>query len=227
MKELRLPIFLSFRRERTTIADMKRIRIGVLGSGKGSNFEAIASGVERGEIPGEIVLVVSDVGDAGILQKAMARGIKARYIPPGKFKTKLEPEVEQQYVAALKAEGADTIALAGFMRMLKSDFLSAFSGRVVNIHPALLPAFPGLESWKQALDWGAKVAGCTVHLVDDKMDHGPIILQAAVPVLDTDTPETLHARIQEQEHLLYIKALRLLAEERLVMHGRKVLIKDR
>ncbi len=204
---------------------MKRLRIGVLGSGKGSNFDAIADACARGEIAGEVALVISDVENAGILAKAMARGIETRHIPASKFKTKLEPEIERQYAAALCEAGVDTIALAGFMRILKDEFLKAFAGRVLNIHPSLLPAFPGLASWKQALDYGAKVAGCTVHFVDAGMDTGPIILQEAVPVLDTDTAETLHARIQQKEHLLYVKALKLLAEERLEVRGRRVVLK--
>jgi phosphoribosylglycinamide formyltransferase-1 len=205
---------------------VKPIRIGVLGSGKGSNFEAIADAIQRGELPAQIALVISDVQTAGILAKARARGIDARYIAPGKFRTKLEPEAERQYVAALRAARVDTIALAGFMRMLKADFLNAFKGRIINVHPSLLPAFPGLESWRQALDGGAKVTGCTVHFVDAGMDTGPIILQAAVPVRDTDTPETLHARIQVQEHALFVNALRLLAQGRLQLRDRRVLINE-
>lgn len=197
----------------------------MLGSGKGSNFEAIADACARGEIAGEVALVISDVENAGILAKAKARGIPAEFITSAKFKSKLEPEIERQYVAAFKAAGADTIALAGFMRILKEDFLKAFSGRILNIHPSLLPAFPGLAGWKQAWDYGVKVAGCTVHFVDAGMDTGPIILQEAVPVLNDDTPETLHARIQQKEHALYVRALQLLAEERLEVRGRRVLIK--
>jgi phosphoribosylglycinamide formyltransferase-1 len=198
----------------------------VLGSGKGSNFEAIADACARGEIAGEVALVISDVPNAGILTKASARGIAARHIAPGQFKTKLEPHIEREYVAALRAAGADTIALAGFMRILKEDFLKAFSGRILNVHPSLLPAFPGLESWKQALDYGAKITGCTVHFVDAGIDTGPIVLQEAVPVLDDDTPETLLARIQRKEHVIYVKALQWLAEERLEVIGRRVRIKN-
>jgi phosphoribosylglycinamide formyltransferase-1 len=204
---------------------VKRLKIGVLGSGKGSNFEAIADACARGEIAGEVVLVISDVENAGILAKAKARGIPTKFLTSAKFKTKLEPEVEREYVAALQAAGADTIALAGFMRILKEDFLKAFAGRIINIHPSLLPAFPGLAGWKQAWEYGAKVSGCTVHFVDAGMDTGPIILQEAVPVLDNDTPETLHARIQKKEHALYVRALQLLAEEKLEVRGRRVLIK--
>jgi phosphoribosylglycinamide formyltransferase-1 len=203
-----------------------KLRLGVLGSGSGSNCQALLNACAQPGFPAEIAVIVSDVENAKILDRARRAGIEALYLTPGKFRTKLEPEVEQRYVAALRERGVELVCLAGFMRVLKNDFLQAFPGRVINIHPALLPAFPGLQSWKQALDYGAKVAGCTVHFVDAGVDSGPIIVQAAVPVLDNDTAETLHARIQVEEHRIYPEAVRLIAEGRLVHEGRRVLSRE-
>lgn len=186
---------------------MARHRIGVLGSGKGSNFTAIAEACRSGRLDADVVLVLSDVADAGILSRARALGIPARFIDPGRFRTKLDEGAEAECVRALTEARVDGVVLAGFMRILKGDFLRAFPSRVLNIHPSLLPAFPGLEAWKQALDYGAKVTGCTVHLVDHGIDTGPIIAQEAVPVLEGDTPEGLHGRIQEAERRLYPEAL--------------------
>ncbi len=193
---------------------MAKLKLGVLGSGKGSNYRVIQDAIEGGEIDAEVVLVISDVESAGILELARNRGIPARYIPPGMFRTKLEPEIEAVYVQALKDAGAELIILAGYMRMLKKPMLEAFLDRIVNIHPSLLPAFPGVESWKQAIEAGAQTTGCTVHYVDEGMDTGPIIAQREVPVLPDDTPETLHARIQVAEHALYPVVIRDLAREK-------------
>ncbi len=191
----------------------KALKIGILGSGSGSNFEAIADAIVAGKIPGaEIVLVVSDKADAPILEKAGRRGLKALHIPAGRYKTWLEPEIEARYAATLKEHGAEWIVLAGFMRVIKQPFLSAFPDRILNVHPSLLPAFPGIAAWKQALDAGAKVTGCTVHFVNDRIDAGPVVLQEEVPVLPGDTPETLHARIQQKEHALFPKVLAMIAE---------------
>jgi len=184
-----------------------RWRLGVLGSGKGSNFVAIARAIEDGSLPAKVGLVISDVDGAGILQHARERGIPARFIAPGSFRTKLDPQAEAAFIAALKEARIDLVVLAGFMRILKGDFLKAFNGRVVNIHPSLLPSFPGLEAWKQALDYGVKVTGCTVHLVDQGVDTGPILAQRAVPVLEGDTTASLHQRIQEAERTLYPETL--------------------
>src|ERR1700748_2272554 len=164
----------------------QKFRIGVLGSGKGSNFVAIADACAAGKIPAAIALVLSDVETAGILAHARERNIPARFIPPGKFRTKLDEEAENAYIQTLRDAKVDLIVLAGFMRVLKGDFLRAFEGRIVNIHPSLLPSFPGLESWKQALDHSVKVTGCTVHFVDAGIDAGAIIGQQTVPVLDND-----------------------------------------
>jgi phosphoribosylglycinamide formyltransferase-1 len=201
----------------------RAFRIGVLGSGKGSNFVAIAQACAAGQVSGEIALVLSDVPGAGILERARERGIPAAYAAPGKFRTKLDEEAERAYVARLQAAEVDLIALAGFMRILKGEFLRAFAGRVINIHPSLLPAFPGLEAWKQALDYGVKVTGCTVHFVDPGMDSGPVIAQETVPVLAGDTPASLHARIQVAEHRLYPRVAGALAEGKIAVRGRQVL----
>jgi phosphoribosylglycinamide formyltransferase-1 len=207
------------------VAGGNRIRIAVLGSGAGSNFAAIADACASGDIPAEVVLVLSDVDDAGIMQKARQRGIPAHHIPPGKFRTKLDDDAERAFIDALRRARADWIALAGFMRVLKGDFLRAFEGRMVNIHPSILPSFPGLQAWKQALDHGVKITGCTVHFVDAGVDSGPIIAQKTVPVLDQDTPETLHQRIQIAEHKLYPEAIGALTRGELVVLGRKVIKK--
>jgi len=187
------------------------LRIAVLGSGKGSNCQSIIDAVEAGSLPARVVCVLSDVADAGILERAARHGIPARHISAAPYRTKLAGEAERAYLAALREYGAEVIALAGFMRIIKEGLLHAYPDRIVNIHPALLPAFPGLESWKQALDYGVKVSGCTVHIVDAGIDSGPILVQRAVPVLEDDTPERLHARIQVEEHKAYPAALRILA----------------
>ena len=201
----------------------RKFRLGVLGSGKGSNFVAITEACTAGKIPAEVALVLSDVADAPILERARERNIPARSIPPGKFRTKLDEESERAYVASLQGAQVDLIVLAGFMRVLKGDFLRAFEGRIVNIHPSLLPSFPGLESWKQALDHGVKVAGCTVHFVDAGVDSGAIIGQQTVPVLDEDTPETLHRRIHAAEHELYPRCVAEIARGEILVQGRRVL----
>lgn len=203
------------------------IRLGVLGSGHGTNFEEIAKCIMDGRIKGaEIAVVISDVKDAPIIEKAERLGLQAMYLPADDFKTKLEGPQEEKYIEVLKENEVDYVILAGFMRMIKSKLLEAFPMKVVNIHPALLPAFPGLESWKQALNYGAKLAGCTIHFVDAGMDSGPIIAQAAVPVLDGDTPSSLHARIQEQEHIWFPKVIDWLANKRVRVEGRTVTISD-
>jgi len=195
------------------------IRLGVLGSGKGSNFVAIADAIAAGRVPAEVAIVISDVAEAGILAHARQRGLPAEYLAPGKFRTKLDEEAERAYVERLQAARVDLVVLAGFMRILKGDFLRAFAQRVVNIHPSLLPAFPGLEAWKQALDHGVKVTGCTVHIVDQGIDSGSILGQEAVPVLSDDTAATLHERIQMAERRLYPAVIGALAEGHLRLPG--------
>jgi phosphoribosylglycinamide formyltransferase-1 len=200
-------------------------RLGVLGSGKGSNFAAIADAVAAGKIPAETALVLSDVESAGILAHARARKIPAQFIPPGKFRTKLDEEAERAFVGALQEAKVDLIVLAGFMRVLKGEFLRAFEGHIVNIHPSLLPSFPGLEAWQQALDHGVKVTGCTVHFVDAGVDSGAIIGQQTVPVLDHDTPESLIQRIHTAEHELYPKCVAAIARGEISVTGRRVMWK--
>jgi phosphoribosylglycinamide formyltransferase-1 len=186
--------------------------LGILGSGKGSNFRAIAEAIDARTLHAEVRIVVSDVADAGILAYARERGLRAEHLPPGRFKTRLEPEAEERLVALLKDAGVELVALAGYMRMVKAPLLDAFPRRIINIHPSLLPKFPGLAAWKQALAAGEPETGCTVHYVDSGMDTGEVIAQSAVPVLPGDSPETLHARIQQAEHALYPSVLRGFAE---------------
>jgi len=190
---------------------MEKLKLGVLGSGKGSNFRAIADAIQTGGLNAEARIVISDVESAGILALAHERKIRAEFVAPGRFKTKLEPEAEQRVVALLQEAGVELVVLAGWMRMIKAPLLEAFPRRIINIHPSLLPAFPGLEAWKQALAAGATEAGCTVHYVDSGMDTGEIIARSAVPVFPTDTAEELHARIQVAEHRLYPAVLARLA----------------
>lgn len=202
-------------------------RVAVLGSGKGSNFVAIAEACAVKASPYEVGLVLSDVEDSGILEQGRLRGIPAHFIPPGKYRTKLDETAEAAYIKALREARIDLVVLAGFMRILKGEFLRAFREKVINIHPALLPAFPGLEAWKQALEYGVKFTGCTVHLVDQGVDSGPIIDQKVVPVLANDTPATLHARIQQAEHELYPATIEGLARTNIVVQGRRVCFKSR
>ena len=204
----------------------REFRIGVLGSGKGSNFVAIAKARAEGHLPAHLALVLSDVADAPILQRAAEFQVPAQFIDPGKFRTKLEETAEQAYVSALREAKVDLVVLAGFMRVLKGEFLRNFQDRIVNIHPSLLPAFPGLEAWKQAFDYGVKVTGCTVHYVDAGVDAGPIIAQETVPVLETDTAETLHKRIHGAEHELYPKCLAAIASGQVKVAGRRVLMSE-
>ncbi|MDB6125618.1 MAG: Phosphoribosylglycinamide formyltransferase [Pedosphaera sp.] len=199
----------------------RKYRLGVLGSGKGSNFVAIADACASGGIPVEIGVVLSDVADAPILDRARERGLPTQHISPGQFRTKLDETAEQAYIAALQKAEVDLVVLAGFMRILKGEFLRAFAHKVVNIHPSLLPSFPGLEAWKQALDYGVKVTGCTVHFVDQGVDTGPILAQQTVPVLTGDTAASLHARIQEAERVLYPAAIGALARGEVVIQGRQ------
>ena len=190
---------------------MAKLKLGVLGSGKGSNFRAIADAIARGDINAEVCIVISDFEAAGILTLARERGIRAEFVSPGRFKTKMEPEQEQHLAQMLRDAGVELVVLAGYMRMVKPPLLDAFPRHIINIHPSLLPAFPGLEAWRQAVDARASKSGCTVHYVDSGMDTGEIIARTEVPVLSDDTPETLHARIQVAEHKLYPAVIAQLA----------------
>ncbi len=198
-------------------------RLGILLSGRGSNFEAISAAVREGRIPAEIALVVSNREEAAGLEKAKQLGYETLWIPS---KGRNREEYDGDVVKALQAHHVDIVCLAGFMRLLSSVFIQAFPNRILNIHPSLLPAFPGLDGQRQALEWGAKFSGCTVHLADESLDGGPIILQAVVPVLPDDTPETLAARILEEEHRIYPEAVRLLVEDRvrIEIDGRRAVI---
>jgi len=203
----------------------KKLIIGVLASGRGTNLQAIIDNIKSGKLPNvEIGCVISDNPDAKALERARRAGIPAYYIYPGKKRTVLDPEQEEKYIETLKKHGVELVCLAGFMRILKKKFLDAFPNRIMNIHPALLPAFPGLNAQKQALEYGVKVSGATVHFVDEGIDTGPIILQEAVKVEEDDTVETLADRILKVEHKIYSEAIRLFAEGRLKIEGRRVRI---
>ena len=190
----------------------KGLRFGVLGSGKGSNFAALAESFKNGSRGCEPSLVLSEVEGAGILNLAGRFGIPGRFVAPGPFRTKMSPEAEEELVRLLKEARVDFVVLAGFMRVIKEPLLKAFPGRILNIHPSLLPAFRGLEAWRQAMEAGVLEAGCTVHMVDAGVDTGVILGQSRVPVLAGDTAESLHARIQVAEHELYPRMVREFAE---------------
>ena len=188
-------------------------RFGVLGSGKGSNFRALAEAFRAGTLACEPTIVLSDVGSAGILDLARSFEIPCGFVPPGPFRTKMSPEAEEEIVRLLREAQVNFVVLAGFMRVIKEPLLKAFPGRILNIHPSLLPDFRGLEAWRQALEAGVPEAGCTVHLVDSGVDTGKILGQNRVPVLPGDTTGTLHARIQVAEHELYPRMVREFAQE--------------
>jgi phosphoribosylglycinamide formyltransferase 1 len=192
---------------------MRRMPIGILGSGKGSNCRAILQRIRSGDLTAEARVVISDVLDAPILDIAREFGVPNAYFSPGRFRTRLEPETEEQLVRMLRDAGVELVALAGFMRVLHEPMLKAFPRRIINIHPSLLPKFPGLEAWKQALAAGEEVTGCTVHYVDEKIDHGQILAQREVRILPNDTPESLHSRIQMLEHELYPAVIAELCEK--------------
>ena len=203
---------------------MARLKLGVLGSGAGSNMQSIVDAIDAGTLDAEIRIVLADVQDAKILDRAKRRSIPCRYLDCAPWKTKLEGPAEDRCIEILRSAGVDTVVLAGFMRIVKPKLLAAFPNRVVNIHPAILPAFPGVHSWTQALDYGCKVAGVTVHFVDAGTDSGPILVQKTVPVMEDDTPDTLHARIQVQEHIAYPEALSIIATGKYRIEGRRVRI---
>jgi phosphoribosylglycinamide formyltransferase-1 len=195
-------------------------RLGILLSGRGSNFEAIADQVAAGRIEAEIAVVISNRPEARGLEAARGRGLPAVSIPS---KGLDREDYDALLVRELKARAVDLVCLAGFMRLLSASFVRAFPQRILNIHPSLLPAFPGLDAQKQALEHGVKITGCTVHLVDEFLDTGPIVLQAAVPVLDEDTVDSLSARILKEEHRIYSEAIRIMLGENLSIEGRRVI----
>ena len=201
---------------------MKKLRLGILASGRGSNLQAIIDACEKPDFPAQVAVVISDNRDAMALERARKHRIAAVHVPPGKHKTWMEPEVEGRMVSALREQAVELVCLAGYMRVVKKTLLEAFPQRVINIHPALLPSFRGLEGQKQALEYGCKVAGCTVHFVEADVDTGPIICQAAVPVMEEDDADALSHRILEWEHRMYPHAIRLIAEGKLKIQGRRV-----
>ncbi|MGB9802307.1 phosphoribosylglycinamide formyltransferase [Desulfofundulus sp.] len=202
---------------------MKKLRLGVLASGRGSNLQAIMDAIDEGRLSAEVVVVISDNGEAQALERARLRSIPAIHIDPVKFPDK--HTYEEAIVETLKKHQVELVCLAGYMRLVGRNMLEAFPNRIMNIHPALLPAFPGLHAQQRALEYGVRYSGCTVHFVDEGMDTGPIILQAVVPVLPDDTPETLAGRILEQEHRIYPEAIALFAAGRLEIKGKRVYIK--
>ncbi len=191
----------------------RKLRLAILGSGKGSNCQAILEAIDQDKINAEAVIVLSDDPEAGILRQAAKYGIATGTIDAGKYRTRLEEDTERQLATELLELNIDLIVLAGYMRMVKAPLLEAFPRKIINIHPSLLPAFPGLEAWRQALEAGAEKSGCTVHYVDAGMDTGEIIDHAEVPILDGDTAESLHARIQVAEHRLYPQVIAKLANQ--------------
>ena len=196
-------------------------KLGVLLSGRGSNFEAIADSVQAGKLPAEIAVVISNRADAPGLESARRRGLKTLLIPS---KGRVREEHDREVLAALSQARVDLVCLAGYMRLLSPEFVRAFPNRILNIHPSLLPEFPGLNAQKQAIEHGAKVSGCTVHFVDEHLDHGPTILQRTVPVLPGDDEHSLSSRILEQEHIAYTEALRRLLAGEVEIEGKKVLV---
>ncbi len=195
-------------------------RLGILLSGRGSNFQAIADNIAAGTLDAEIALVISNRAEAPGLEIARQRGLPTLYLPS---KGVSREEYDCRAVQEMKDRGVELVCLAGFMRLLSAKFCDGYPMRILNIHPSLLPAFPGLDAQKQALEHGVKVAGCTVHFVDEQLDAGPIVLQAAVPVLDNDTVESLSARILAEEHRIYTEAVRIVLAERWRIEGRRVI----
>ncbi len=199
------------------------INIGVLASGRGTNLQAIIEAVEEGRIDGKICITISDNSDSYALKRAKQYNIETQYINFRSFKNR--EDYDKKVVECLKEKKIDLVALAGYMRILSSYFIKAYKNKIMNIHPALLPSFPGLHAQKQAVEHGVKVSGCSVHFVDEGMDSGPIILQKAVEVSDNDTEESLAEKILKEEHQVYPRAIQLFSEGRLVIKGRKVFIK--
>jgi phosphoribosylglycinamide formyltransferase-1 len=195
------------------------MNLGILLSGRGSNFEAIANNIDGGRLAAKISIVISNRADAGGIESARRRGLKALVIPS---KGREREAHDREVVAALREAGVELVILAGYMRLLSPWFIQQFPQRILNIHPALLPAFPGLDAQKQAFDYGAQISGCSVHFVDEHLDHGPIIVQRAVPVLPDDDEHTLAARILEQEHQAYTDAIRIVIEGNYEIVGRRV-----
>jgi phosphoribosylglycinamide formyltransferase-1 len=202
---------------------MNKVRIGVLVSGRGSNLQAVIDNIEQGKLSAVIAVVISDQADAFALERAKQHGIPAIHLSPRGYQKKRE-EYDAMLVSELRKHAVDLVILAGFMRIVTKPLVGAFPNRIMNIHPALLPSFPGLHVQRAAIDHGVKFSGCTVHFVDEGMDTGPIIIQAVVPVLDNDNEDALAARILTQEHNIFSRAIQLFAEGRLKVQGRRVLV---
>jgi phosphoribosylglycinamide formyltransferase 1 len=198
-------------------------KLGILLSGRGSNFEAIADSIKAGRLQAEIAIVISNRADAPGLESAKRRGLNTQLIP-SQGKARLDHDVE--VVAALKRNQVDLVCLAGYMRLLSPEFVRIFSNRIVNIHPSLLPAFPGMDAQRQALEYGVKITGCTVHFVDEHLDHGPIVLQKTVPVMENDDEHSLSARILEQEHVAYSEGIGLVLSGEIEIQNRRVVRKS-
>lgn len=198
--------------------------LGILLSGRGSNFEAIADNVASGQLDAKIAVVISNRSEAPGIESARRRGLNALVLPS---KGKVREEHDREVVAALREHQVEVVCLAGYMRLLSPWFVQQFPNRILNIHPSLLPAFPGLEAQKQAFDYGVKISGCTVHFVDENLDHGAIIVQKVVPVLESDDGHALALRILEQEHIAYTEAIRIVLEANYKVEGRRVVMLDR
>ncbi len=210
------------------ISPSPRLRVAVLASGRGSNLQAVIDAIECGEVPARIVAVISNKQDAVALERARKHGIKEVFLDPKPFAGRPDSReaYDQLVLDQLRQLDVELVLLAGYMKIVTRVLVEAYANRMMNIHPSLLPSFPGLDVQRKAIEWGCKLAGCTVHFVTEGVDDGPIILQAAVPVFDDDTPETLAARILEQEHKIYPKAVQLFAEQRLRVEGRRVFIEQ-
>lgn len=203
---------------------MSLLKIGVLASGRGSNFQSIMDEIESDQLKAEIVLLITDNPSAFAVERAKKHGVEYLVLQSKKYQSK--DDYFMRIAAALKKKNVELVVLAGFMKIVGRPLIDAFRNRIMNIHPALLPSFPGLHGQKQALDYGARISGCTVHFVDEGIDTGPIIIQAAVPVFQNDTEETLSERILKQEHRIYPEAIRLFSEGKIRVEGRKVKIKE-
>ena len=204
------------------------LRVAVLASGRGSNLQAVIDAIEAGQVQAQIVAVISNKKDAPALERARKHGLKALFVDPKPFTGKPDSReaYDQALLAMLREHKVELVLLAGYMKIVTAALVDAYANRMMNIHPSLLPSFPGLDVQKKAIDWGCKLAGCTVHFVTEGVDEGPIILQAAVPILDGDTSDTLAARILEQEHKIYPRAVQLFAEGRLQVNGRLVRVEQ-
>lgn len=205
---------------------MAPLRVAVLASGRGSNLQAVIDAIEAGQIQAQIVAVISNKKEAAALERARTHGLPDVFVDPKPFagRTDSREAYDRALLEVLEKNQVELVLLAGYMKIVTAVLVNAYANRMMNIHPSLLPSFPGLDVQKKAIDWGCKLAGCTVHFVTEGVDEGPIILQAAVPILDDDTPDTLAARILVQEHKIYPRTVQLFAEDRLRVEGRRVLI---